>query len=278
MIPDSLVEPIVRAALAEDLGRAGDITANAVIPEDTVAALALTAREPGVLAGSQAARIAFRLVDERIRVTPVLADGATLRPGDVIARVDGPARSILTAERTALNFMGQLSGVASATASLVRAIGHTKARITDTRKTVPGLRALQKEAVRLGGGRNHRFGLDDAILIKDNHVAIAGGVREAVLRARAAAGHLVVIELEVDTLDQLRDALSLGVGHVLLDNMAPAMLRDAVRINERRAVLEASGRVSPDSVVAIAETGVDLIAVGWLTHSARVLDIGLDEP
>ena len=276
MIPDSLVETIVRTALAEDLGRAGDITAAAVIPEDAAASLAITAREAGVLAGLQPARLAFRLVDERISVKPLLADGATLSPSAVIARVDGPARSVLTAERTALNFLGQLSGVASATASLVRLIGHTKARITDTRKTVPGLRALQKAAVRSGGGRNHRFGLDDAILIKDNHVAIAGGVRQAVEAARAAAGHLVVIELEVDTLDQLRDALALGVRHVLLDNMEPATLREAVRLADGRAVLEASGRVSPDTVAAIAETGVDLIAVGWVTHSARVLDIGLD--
>ena len=276
MIPDSLVETVVRTALAEDLGRAGDITAAAVIPDDAVASLAITAREAGVLAGLQPARIAFRLVDERISVVPLLADGATLAPGDVIARVDGMARAVLTAERTALNFMGQLSGVATATASLVRAVAHTRARITDTRKTVPGLRALQKEAVRAGGGRNHRFGLDDAILIKDNHVAIAGGVREAVEAARLAAGHLVAIELEVDTLDQLRDALALGVRHVLLDNMDPATLREAVRLAAGRAVLEASGRVSPDTVAAIADTGVDLIAVGWITHSARVLDIGLD--
>ena len=276
MTPDSLVETIVRTALAEDLGRAGDITAAAVIPDSAVASLAITAREAGVLAGLQPARIAFRLVDPRIAVAPLLEDGARLSPGTVIARVDGPARAVLTAERTALNFMGQLSGVASATASLVGAIAHTKARITDTRKTVPGLRALQKEAVRAGGGRNHRFGLDDAILIKDNHVAIAGGVRQALEAARAAAAHLVAIELEVDTLDQLRDALALGVRHVLLDNMDPPTLREAVRIADGRAVLEASGRVSPETVAAIAETGVDLIAVGWVTHSARVLDIGLD--
>ncbi len=276
MIPDSLVETVVRTALAEDLGRAGDITAAAVIPDDAAASLAITAREAGVLAGVQPARIAFRLVDARISVVPLLMDGAALSPGTIIARVDGPARAVLTAERTALNFIGQLSGVATATASLVRAVAHTRARITDTRKTVPGLRALQKEAVRAGGGRNHRFGLDDAILIKDNHVAIAGSVRQAVEAARLAAGHLVAIELEVDTLDQLREALALGVRHVLLDNMEPATLREAVRMADGRAVLEASGRVSPETVAAIADTGVDLIAVGWITHSARVLDIGLD--
>jgi nicotinate-nucleotide pyrophosphorylase (carboxylating) len=275
-LPHSLIEPIVRAALAEDLGRAGDITSNAIVPADAHASLALVAREAGILAGSAPARIAFHLVDPAIRIESRLPDGAVLAPGAVIATIAGPARALLTAERTALNFMGQLSGVASATNTLVRAVAHTSARITDTRKTTPGLRALQKHAVRLGGGHNHRFGLDDAILIKDNHVALAGGIRPAIERARAAAGHLVRIELEVDTLAQLDEALSLGVDIVLLDNMDPAMLREAVALNRGRAVLEASGRVTPDTAPAIAETGIDLIAVGWITHSARVLDIGFD--
>ena len=275
-LPDALLEPIVRAALAEDLGRAGDLTTNSIVPADATAELAIVAREAGVLSGLRPGQLAFALVDPRVRVVPLLADGARLAAGDVIATVAGPARALLTAERTALNFMGQLSGVASATDGIVRRIAHTRARITDTRKTVPGLRALQKAAVRHGGGHNHRFGLDDAILIKDNHVALAGGVAVALERARAAAGHLVKIELEVDTLAQLREAIALGVDAVLLDNMDLATLREAVRIVEGRAVTEASGRVTPETAPGIAETGVDLIAVGWITHSARVLDLGLD--
>ncbi len=277
-LPDALLEPIVRAALAEDLGRAGDLTTNSIVPADAMAELAIVAREAGVLSGLRLARLAFGLVDASVRTAHRLADGARLEPGDVIATVAGPARALLTAERTALNFMGQLSGVATATNGIVRSVAHTRARITDTRKTVPGLRALQKAAVRHGGGHNHRFGLDDAILIKDNHVALAGGIGEAVRRARAAAGHLVKIELEVDTLAQLREALALGVDAVLLDNMDLATLREAVRMVDARAVTEASGRVTPETAPAIAETGVDLIAVGWITHSARVLDLGLDHP
>ena len=275
-LPDGLIEPIVRAALAEDLGRAGDITTDAIVPAAATVELAVVAREAGILSGSAPARLAFGLVDPRITWSPHLEDGAPLAAGDVIATVRGPARGLLTAERTALNFLGQLSGVASATNGIVRRIAHTSACITDTRKTVPGLRALQKAAVRHGGGRNHRFGLDDAMLIKDNHVVLAGGVQQAVRRARASAGHLVKIELEVDTLDQLREAVELGVDVVLLDNMDLPTLREAVRLVDRRAVTEASGRVTPDTAPGIAETGVDLIAVGWITHSARVLDLGLD--
>ena len=196
--------------------------------------------------------------------------------GDVIATLSGPARAMLTAERTALNFLGHLSGVASATARIADAIGHTKARVTCTRKTMPGLRAVQKYAVRVGGGSNHRFGLDDAVLIKDNHVAIAGGLRNAVTRARAAVGHMVQIEVEVDTLAQLQEALALQVPIVLLDNMDLPMLREAVAMTAGRAVLEASGRVTQETAPGIAETGVDQIAIGWITHSAAVLDIGLD--
>ncbi len=276
MLPDIIVAPIVDQALAEDLGRAGDLTANAVVAADAVASLGIVAREHGVLAGLQPARLAFTRLDPKVEVRPLLADGDALAPGAVVATVHGPARSLLTAERTALNFLGHLSGVATGTASLVRAVRHTEARITDTRKTMPGLRALQKEAVRLGGGHNHRFGLDDAILIKDNHVALAGGVAEAVRRARDAAGHMVRIELEVDTLGELETALALGVDLVLLDNMDLPTLREAVRLTAGRATLEASGRVTPDTAPGIAETGVDLIAVGWLTHSAKVLDLGLD--
>lgn len=275
-LPDIMIEPSVRAALLEDLGRAGDITSDAVIPPDAQARVALVARERGVVAGLDFARIACGLVDRDIRFLPRLADGARLSPGDVIADITGPARGILTAERVALNFLGHLSGIASATRGIADAIAHTKAKISCTRKTTPGLRFAEKYAVRAGGGANHRFGLDDAILIKDNHIAIAGGVGVAMTRARAAAGHLVKIEIEVDTLDQLNEALSFGPDAILLDNMGPEMLREAVRRIAGRAVTEASGRINAETAPAIAESGVDLLSAGWLTHSARVLDIGLD--
>jgi nicotinate-nucleotide pyrophosphorylase (carboxylating) len=275
-LPAVLLEPLVRSALIEDLGRAGDITTDSIVPADAMAQTRLVARQEGVLAGLDLARIAFQLVDPRIEFRGLLADGATLTPGAEIAVISGPARGMLTAERVALNYLCHLSGVASATASIVNAIRDYRARVTCTRKTIPGLRAVQKYAVRVGGGSNHRFGLDDAVLIKDNHIAIAGGVRQAVERARAAIGHLVKIELEVDTLEQLRTALDLGVEVVLLDNMGPDMLREAVAMVDGRAITEASGRITPETAPAIAATGVDLMAIGWLTHSARVLDIGLD--
>jgi nicotinate-nucleotide pyrophosphorylase (carboxylating) len=219
---------------------------------------------------------AFRLIDPRIEMRVTLQDGSRLTPGDLIATVTGPARGILTAERVALNFLSHLSGVASATRGIADAIVGTKAQVCCTRKTMPGLRAAQKYAVRVGGGSNHRFGLDDAVLIKDNHVAIAGGVKPAVDRARAGVGHLVKIELEVDTLDQLREAMTLRVDAVLLDNMGPDLLREAVGIVDGRAITEASGRIRPETAPAIAASGVDLLSAGWLTHSAQVLDIGLD--
>lgn len=275
-LPRVMLEPLVRAALLEDLGRAGDITSQAVVPAEAQSQLQLAARQAGVLAGLELARLAFELIDPSIVWEARLQDGARLAPGDVIATLRGPARAILTAERTALNFLGHLSGVASATARIADAIAHTKARVTCTRKTMPGLRAVQKYAVRVGGGSNHRFGLDDAVLIKDNHVAIAGGLRNAVTRARAAIGHMVQIEVEVDTLAQLREALELQVPIVLLDNMDLPTLREAVAMAAGRAVLEASGRVTQETAAGIAETGVDQIAIGWITHSAAVLDIGLD--
>jgi nicotinate-nucleotide pyrophosphorylase (carboxylating) len=216
------------------------------------------------------------VIDPRIEMVVALPDGSRLKPGDLIATVAGPARGILTGERVALNFLSHLSGVASATQGIADAIAGTKARVCCTRKTMPGLRAAQKYAVRVGGGSNHRFGLDDAVLIKDNHVAIAGGVKPAVERARAGVGHLVKIELEVDTLDQLREAMDLGVDAVVLDNMGPDMLREAVAIVSGRAITEASGRIRPETALPIAQSGVDLMSVGWLTHSAQVLDIGLD--
>lgn len=276
-LADVLLEPLVRQTLQEDLGRAGDLTSNLIIPAEAWARLRLAAREAGVLAGLDLARLAFRLMDERIVFRPLLRDGARLNAGDEIATVEGPARAILSAERTALNFLGHLSGVATATARIADVIRPYGTQVTCTRKTLPGLRMVQKYAVRVGGGSNHRYGLDDAILIKDNHVAVAGGVRAAVERARQGAGHMVAIELEVDTLEQLQEGLEAGASIILLDNMSPDMLREAVRMVDGRAVTEASGRVTLESAVAIAQAGVDYIAVGAITHSVAVLDIGLDD-
>ncbi len=271
-----LIEPLVRGALLEDLGRAGDLTTDLIVPVEVSARAALVARESGVVAGLDLAKLAFELIDPETAVEIAANDGSVVAPGAVIARISGPARGILTAERTALNFLGHLSGIASVTASIVAAVRGTKAKIVCTRKTTPGLRAVEKYAVRAGGGANHRFGVDDALLIKDNHVAIAGGVAPALRRARAGVGHLVKIEVEVDTLDQLREALGEGADAVLLDNMSLEMLAKAVAIVDGRAITEASGRVTPKSAPSIAATGVDLISIGWLTHSAPVLDIGLD--
>ena len=275
-LPHIMVEPSVRAALLEDLGRAGDVTTDAIVPASIRTETALIARQPGVVAGLDFALTAFRLIDPAVEAVVERPDGSRLAAGDLIAIIRGPARGILTAERTALNFLCHLSGIASATRGIVDAIAGTRAEVVCTRKTMPGLRSAQKYAVRVGGGSNHRFGLDDAVLIKDNHVAIAGGIRPAIERARAGVGHLVKIELEVDTLTQLEEALTLRVDAVLLDNMGPELLREAVRLVDGRAVTEASGRIRPDTAPAIAATGVDLLSVGWLTHSATVLDIGLD--
>ncbi|WP_190241473.1 carboxylating nicotinate-nucleotide diphosphorylase [Rhizobium sp. N122] len=275
-LPRLIVEPLVRAALLEDLGLAGDITSASVIPHDHRSTVVMAARQPGVIAGLDAAELAFALVDPEIAMRRHRQDGDAVKPGDVIATIEGPSRGLLTAERTALNFLGHLSGIATVTAEIAAAISGTKASVACTRKTTPGLRALEKYAVRAGGGMNHRFALHDAVLIKDNHVAISGGVTEAIRRARAGIGHLVKIEVEVDTLDQLREAMATGVDAVLLDNMTPDQLRQAVAIVAGRAITEASGRVTPATAAAIAASGVDLISVGWLTHSAPVLDIGLD--
>ncbi len=275
-LPRLIIEPLVRNALAEDLGLAGDITSAAVIPADHRSSLVMAARQQGVIAGLDAAELAFQLVDPAITVVRHIEDGSAVEAGDILATISGPSRGLLTGERTALNFLGHLSGIATVTAGLVRAVEGTKASIACTRKTTPGLRALEKYAVRAGGGMNHRFALNDAVLIKDNHVAIAGGVAEAIRRARAGVGHLVKIEVEVDTLEQLREAMEVGVDAVLLDNMTPEQLRQAVAIVDRRAITEASGGVKPATVAAIAASGVDLISVGWCTHSAPTLDIGLD--
>lgn len=271
-----MLEPLVRAALLEDLGRAGDLTTDAVVPPDARARMVVRTRQPGVLAGLDLAVLAFASVDPAIVVRRDKADGASLAPGDAVLTLEGPARGLLTAERTALNFLCHLSGIATATAAIVASIVPHRARIVDTRKTTPGLRAIEKYAVRAGGGGNHRFGLDDAVLIKDNHVAVAGGIRPAILRARAGVGHLVKIEVEIDTLAQLKEALAIGIDAVLLDNMPPDTLREAVAMVAGRAITEASGRVTPETAPAIAATGVDLISVGWITHSAPILDLGLD--
>jgi nicotinate-nucleotide pyrophosphorylase (carboxylating) len=276
-LPRLLVEPIVRAALLEDLGRAGDITTDAVILAEARLRGAIVAREPGVVAGVDAALLAFTLIDPAMIVAVDRPDGSRVERGEAVLHVDGPARSILPAERVALNLLCRLSGIATATAALVDAVRpHGHARIVCTRKTTPGLRSLEKHAVRAGGGANHRFGLDDAILIKDNHIAIAGGVRPALERARASVGHLVKIEIEVDTLDQLDEVLEVGADAILLDNMNPETLSEAVRRVNKRAVTEASGRVTVATAPAIAAAGVDLISTGWITHSAPILDLGLD--
>ena len=275
-LPDVMLEPLVRMALLEDLGRAGDLTTDTIVPADARDELRLMARQEGVLAGLDLARLAFTLMDARMEFDVSCADGTLLKPGMEIARIRGKSRAILSAERTALNYLCHLSGVASATHAIAEALKPFGTRVTCTRKTMPGLRSLQKYAVRVGGGSNHRFGLDDAVLIKDNHIALAGDVATAVGRARAGVGHMVKIELEVDTLAQLEIALQLGVDVVLLDNMSLDDLRTAVAMCKGRAITEASGRITPESAPAVAATGVDQIAVGWLTHSAKVLDIGLD--
>jgi len=275
-LPRELVEAAVASALAEDLGLAGDITSEATIPVGTRAAGSIATRKAGVVAGVQLAEAAFKAIDKTTRVDVVIADGGRLKAGAVIARVAGDARALLGAERVALNFLGHLSGIATLTRAYVDKVEGTRARIIDTRKTTPGLRAFEKHAVRAGGGLNHRFGLYDAILIKDNHIAAAGGIAKAMAGIRNRAGHMVKIEVEVTTLAELDEALMQRPDAVLLDNMPIPMLKAAVEMVAGRTVTEASGGVTLDTVRQIAETGVDLISVGALTHSAPNLDIGLD--
>ncbi|MTD95884.1 carboxylating nicotinate-nucleotide diphosphorylase [Hyphomicrobium sp. xq] len=275
-LPGSLVDKAVAEALAEDLGMGGDITTEATVPAGTRASSVIAARKPGTVAGVQLAAAAFKAIDPFVEFEVVVGDGDRVEAGGIIARVAGDARALLTAERTALNFLGRLSGIATLTARYVSAIAGTRACIVDTRKTTPGQRALEKFAVRCGGGVNHRFGLFDAVLIKDNHIVAAGGVGAALQRARAHAGHTVKVEIEVTSLDELGDALQLDPDAVLLDNMPLEMLNAAVAEVAGRVVTEASGGVNLETVRAIAETGVDHISVGALTHSAPVLDIGLD--
>jgi nicotinate-nucleotide pyrophosphorylase (carboxylating) len=272
-----VVDDAVTRALEEDLGRAGDVTSIATVPVGTRGRAVVAARQGGTISGLPLVEAAFRKLDPEVEIIGNACDGDQVQPKTALMMVSGDARAILGAERVALNFIGHLSGVASATAEFVRLVAHTRARICETRKTTPGLRALQKYAVRCGGGHNHRFGLDDAILIKDNHIAVAGGIKAVLTRAKAAAGHLVKIEIEVDTLDQLKEVLDVGLADVaLLDNMKPAMMKQAVEMVAGRLVLEASGGITHASAAAVAETGVDYLSSGAITHSAINMDIGLD--
>lgn len=271
-----VIEPIVRAALLEDLAHGNDLTTDAIVSPERRARALIVAREPGVIAGIGAATLAFTLLDASIETTVLVRDGERVAAGQSIADIRGSARTILTGERTALNLLCRLSGIATATRAFVDLVAGTHARVADTRKTTPGLRVLEKYAVRAGGGANHRFGLDDAVLIKDNHLALAGSIRAAVAAVRAHAGHMVKIEVEVDTLEQLRAALEEPIDAVLLDNMTPEQLSQAVRIANRQLLTEASGGVNRETVAAVARSGVDIVSVGWLTHGAPALDLGLD--
>ena len=280
-LPTALLEPTVRRALAEDLGTAGDLTTNAIVSADHRSGFDVVARHPGATSGIDAATLAWRLLDSEVQVDVRLGEGASVTPGDVVATVFGPTRALLSGERVALNLLCHLSGVASATAGLVAAVAHTRARTPCPRKTTGGRGAVEKAAVRAGGGVTHRFGLHDAVLIKDNHIAIAGSLPEAIRRARSGVGHLVAIEFEVDTLEQLAEVLAdpdlvASCRAVLLDNMGPETLRQAVALVGGRLVTEASGRITAQTAAVLAETGVDLISAGWITHSAPVLDLGLD--
>ncbi|KZX94094.1 MULTISPECIES: carboxylating nicotinate-nucleotide diphosphorylase [Roseobacteraceae] len=276
-LPDLILEPLVRAALMEDLGTYGDITTRTVIPADTRYTARLNARANGVLSGTQIAALAFRLIDPALKVTAHKSDGDSIASGDLLMQIEGRAASILSAERVALNFVGRLSGIATLTASFVAETKGTATRITCTRKTTPGLRLVEKQAVLHGGGFNHRFSLSDAIMIKDNHIAAAGGIRTVLQAVKAQASHMVRTEIEVDRLDQLQEVLDEGGADVvLLDNMDTLTLRDAVKINAGRLVLEASGNMRIDRIAEVAATGVDYISSGALTHSAQTIDIGLD--
>lgn len=275
-LPDVIVEKAVRYALEEDLGLAGDITTRATVGNDVAAKAAIVARKDGRIAGLQCAETAFRIVDPSVKFSAAVQDGADVVPGIQVATISGSAASILTGERVALNFLCHLSGIATLTRSYVEAISGTNASICCTRKTTPGLRALEKFAVRMGGGQNHRFGLYDAVLIKDNHIATAGGIKQAVEAARRQAGHMIKVEVEVDTLDQLDELLELPADVVMLDNMSIKELEAAVAKIRGKLVTEASGGVNLETVREIAETGVDLISVGALTHSSPTLDLGLD--
>lgn len=271
-----VIEPLVQMALAEDLGRGGDITTDSTVPAETCARVVIAARENGRIAGMDIAEAAFRMVDKDLKIKRLKPEGSDVAKGDAVLEIEGRARSILTAERVALNFMGHLSGIATLTLKMVRAVGNHKARIAATRKTTPGLRTVEKYAVMVGGGIPHRYGLDDAVMIKDNHIAMAGGIKIAIRNAKARIGHTVKIEVEVDTLDQLKEVLEEGVDIIMLDNMSNEDMTAAVTLVAGRAVIEASGGVTLDRIPSIAATGVDLISTGAITHSAPNFDVGLD--
>jgi nicotinate-nucleotide pyrophosphorylase (carboxylating) len=275
-LPRILYDDLIRVALREDLGRAGDITTDAVVPADARATASIVTRRPGRVAGTDVAARVFDILDPAVETKVLVIPGGDAEPGSPLVRLIGPARAILTGERTALNLLGHLSGIATLTRDYVEAVAGTGARVVCTRKTTPGLRALEKHAVRCGGGSNHRFGLDDAVLIKDNHLAVAVSVREAIARVRESVGHMVAVELEVDTLEQLEEGLEVGVDAVLLDNMDVETLRAAVELVDGRCVTEASGGIDLESAAAVASTGVDLLSVGALTHSAPWLDVSLE--
>lgn len=275
-LPAVILDPIVRLALTEDLGRAGDLTSDATLPMGQRISAVIRSRQSGVIAGLDAAAHALNLIDPAASLDVKHGDGSAVSPGDTVAVLTGEARHLLTAERTMLNFVGRLSGIATLTCEYASAIAHTSAKVVCTRKTTPGHRAIEKRAVRCGGGTSHRYGLDDAILIKDNHIAACGSIGEAIKRAKAYAGHLRMVEVEVDTLDQLKDALKNPPHAVLLDNMAPETLREAVAMIDDACVAEASGGITLETIADVAETGVDFISVGALTHSAPNFDVGLD--
>ncbi len=275
-LPAASRDAIVRTALEEDLGTAGDLTSAITVSADATATAEIVVRKPGVMAGLDLAAAAFALCDGSLSIKINAKDGDRVTAGETVMKMSGPARAILTGERTALNFLGHLSGVATETRRLVDAVKHTEARICCTRKTTPGLRALEKYAVRCGGGFNHRFGLGDGLLIKDNHIIAADGIGAATRAAKKRVGHMVKIEVEVDRLDQIQDALEGGADVIMLDNMSPEVMADAVKLIGGRAVVEASGSITLDTVAAVAESGVDVISVGWITHSAPCLDVGLD--
>ncbi|MBT8471126.1 MAG: carboxylating nicotinate-nucleotide diphosphorylase [Marinicaulis sp.] len=275
-LSEIVIEDIVRRALKEDFGDAGDITTKSTIPADAQSKAVIAARQAGVIAGVQAGLAAFRLVDPTIEIKVAKGDGASVKKGDTVFELNGPSRGILSAERTALNFLGHLSGIATATAQFVNAIKNTGAKIAGTRKTTPGLRAVEKHAIRCGGGSSHRYGLYDAVMIKDNHIVAAGGFEKALAAAKSYVGHMVKVEVEIDRLDQLDAALKGGAHVIMLDNMSAEDMKKAVKRVGGRAILEASGNVTLETIRAIAETGVDVISSGWLTHSAPNLDLGMD--
>lgn len=275
-LQDVLIEPLVRAALAEDLGRGGDITSNAVVPHDARARVVMGARKTGIICGLDLAEMAFRLIDHTLVIKRLKPEGSDVGKGDAVLEVVGNARSILAAERVALNFVGRMSGIATLTRQMQNAVGNHKAKIAATRKTTPNLRIIEKYAVVVGGGAPHRYGLDDAIMIKDNHIAMAGGITAALKRARESAGHTVKIEIEVDNLTQLDEVLQTGADIIMLDNMSTSDMETAVKRINGRSLVEASGNVTLERIAEIAATGVDMISSGALTHSAPNFDVGLD--